>query len=429
MLIRQPIYVLLFLCLLVLVSHAALAQPAPTPQRLPHGGRPVVQVAPDGAVHLDGPMASYSMPSANTQSAAVAPVQPGVVLQQPVAQFQQPIAQFQQPVAQFQQPGTQSRIGNWLFNNPIPYQYEHRTGVFGEFLYIRPRNAEIAYALPIDGPINLNNPVEVPTGPAAVVDFTYEPAFRAGFDLRLREDSSIALQYTNFRGDASHAVTVMASDVLRSLVRHPGTPNTTNDTLDASASLNFEYDLIDADYRATVEGCESCEGKFADVVNYIIGARYARLDQDFVANYTTTGVVTNTTSVDFDGGGIRLGLEGERHATNTGLYVYGQGIANLMVGEFKANYAQVFNLNNVAAPEAITSWSGGRIVPAFDLELGLGWVGPRRRLRLSSGYMVSMWFNVVKTEDFINAAQTHDFDGMSSILTFDGLVARAEWEF
>ncbi len=42
---------------------------------------------------------------------------------------------------------------------------------------------------------------------------------------------------------------------------------------------------------------------------------------------------------------------------------------------------------------------------------------------------MSTWFNVVKTEDFINAVQNSDFDDLSGILTFDGLVARATWEF
>lgn len=378
---------------------------SPTGQ-LPYGGRPVLQVAPDGAVHLDGPLASQSMPTVSGQP---------LLVPQP------------QQTTVFPQSPLQGRFGNWLFNNPIPYQYEHRTGFFGDFLFVRPRNAEVTYALPIDGPVAPVLGQDVPVGAAAVVDFEYEPAFRVGFNLRLREDSSIGAQYTNFRGEAADSVTVTAPVVLRPLAIHPLTANTATDVLDASATTGIDYDFLDVDYRATVEGCESCEGKFADVVNYIIGARYARLDQDFGANYVTTGVTSVATNVDFDGGGIRLGLEGERHATNTGLYVYGQGITNLIVGEFKANYRQV---NNIAGgTQAVTSWRGGRVVPTLDLELGLGWIGPRRRLRVSGGYMVSTWFNVVKTEDFINAAQTHNFDDLSSILTFDGLVARAEWEF
>lgn len=413
MLERQPTISLIFAALLTVVNGDAFAQQFATPGQLQYGGQPVMQVAPDGAVHLDGPMSSYSMPSNASQPALIAQNQPGIFSPQA--------------------PAT-NRFGNWLFNNPIPYQYEHRSGLFGEFLFIRPRNAEVAYALPIDGPVAPVLGNEVPVGPAAVVDFGYEPAFRVGFSLRLQPDSSISAQYTNFRGEDSDAVTVVAPIVLRSLVSHPLSMNAATDTLDARASLGIEYDLVDVDFKALLDGCEPCEtdncgnsqSKFADVLNYIVGVRYARLDQDFRSAFVTTGTTSVDTNVDFDGGGIRLGLEGERHSTATGLYVYGQGLTNLMVGEFKADYAQINTFNGT---EAITSWSGGRLVPGFDLELGFGWVAPRRRLRLSTGYMVSTWFNVVKTEDFIDAAQTHDFDNMSSILTFDGLVTRAEWEF
>ena len=68
-------------------------------------------------------------------------------------------------------------------------------------------------------------------------------------------------------------------------------------------------------------------------------------------------------------------------------------------------------------------------MPTVDLELGVGWVGPRRRLKFSGGYLVSTWFNVVKTDDFVNAVQASDYTDLSGVLTFDGLVARATWEF
>lgn len=400
--------------LIALLASDLLAQQFVTPGQPQYGSQPVMQVAPDGAVHLDGPMAGYSMP-------------PNVVGQQTLLAPNQPsIFSPQAPFA--------SRINQWLFNSPIPYQYEHRSGLFGEFLYIRPRNAEVTYALPIDGPVAPVLGAEVPVGPAAVADYEYDPAFRVGFSLRLQPDSSLTAQYTNFRGDAADGVTVVAPILLRSLVTHPLSMNATTDTLEANASVGLEYDLIDLDFKALFDGCEpiqcdSCgnrKSEFADVLNYIVGVRYARLDQDFRSTFVVTGTTAVNTNVDFDGGGLRLGLEGERHSTATGLYVYGQGISNLMVGEFKADYLQTNTFNGT---EALTSWSGGRVVPGFDLELGFGWVAPRRRLRLSTGYMVSTWFNVVKTEDFIDAAQTHDFDGMSSILTFDGLVGRAEWEF
>jgi hypothetical protein len=99
---------------------------------------------------------------------------------------------------------------------------------------------------------------------------------------------------------------------------------------------------------------------------------------------------------------------------------------NFLFGEFDASYRQANSFDGVLAA---TSWSAGRIVPVVDFEFGAGWLGVNRHLRLSAGYRVSTWFNVVKTEDWIWAAQNHDFRNLDGTLTFDGLVGRAEWLF
>ena len=385
------------LAIVTLVVTNAHAQQFVTPgaQSLPYGGLPALRVAPDGAVHLDGPGAQFSQPTYVAQPRAV-------------------------PVTT-----TGNRFANWLYNDPVPWQYNHRHGFFGDFLYLRPRNAEVAYALPIEGVVALGD--EVPIGPVAIVDQEFEPGFRTGAVFRLTDGASIRGQYSYFRSNASASATILGPNVLRSLVTHPNVANAATDTLDASAQHDINFDLIDTDYRGLILGCESCtDCRCAIMVNGIVGGRYANLEQQFRSTFSVTGTRTVDTNIDFDGGGIRLGIEAEHHATTNGLYVYGSGITNLMVGEFTADYRQVHSING---QEAFTSWKAGRIVPTLDLELGFGWVGPRRRLKFSGGYLVSTWFNVVKTEDFINAVQNSDFDDLSGILTFDGLVARATWEF
>ena len=76
-----------------------------------------------------------------------------------------------------------------------------------------------------------------------------------------------------------------------------------------------------------------------------------------------------------------------------------------------------------------TDWEIGRVVPILDLELGGGWCSPKGRVRLSAGYVISAWFNTVKTQDFIDAVQQNVFRDVSSTISFDGLVARAELRF
>lgn len=370
-------------------------------QTLPYGGVPALRVAPDGAVHLDGPGAQWSQP----------------------AYAAQPGMQYGQAAPG----GFGNRFADWLYNDPVPWQYNHRTGFFGDFMYLRPRNAEVAYALPIEGTVALGD--EVPMGPVAIVDQEYEPGFRAGAVLRLTDGASIRGSYWFFRSESTDsAIAIDPNTPLRSLVIHPNTANAAVDIDTASARQDIDFDLVDIDYRGLILGCESCcDNRCAIVLNAVVGGRYANMEQEFRSNFAdATGNTTVNTNVEFRGGGIRLGIESEHHATSTGFFVYGSGVSNLMVGEFTANYLQNNSVNGI---EARSSWEAGRIVPTLDMELGLGWVGPRRRLKFSGGYLVSTWFNVVKTEDWINAVQTSNYDDMSGILTFDGLVARATWEF
>ena len=370
-------------------------------QTLPPAGVPTLRVAPDGAVHLDGPGAQWSQPS------FLAP-QRGALRQRTPGQFGK-------------------RFTNWLYNDPVPWQYDHRTAVFGDFLYLRPRNAEVAYALPIEGTVALGD--EVPMGPVAIVDQEFEPGFRAGGIYRLTEGASIRGQYWFFRSEASDsAVAVDPNTPLRSLVIHPNTANAAVDIDSATARHDIDFDLVDIDYRGLILGCESCCGNLcAVVVNGVVGGRYANMEQEFRSVFTdATGTTAVDSNVEFQGGGIRLGIEAEHHATSNGLFVYGTGTTNLMVGEFSANYRQNSSVNGL---EAFSAWEAGRIVPTLDLELGVGWVGPRRRFKFSGGYLVSTWFNVVTTEDWINAVQANQYDNLSGVLTFDGLVARAQFEF
>jgi len=131
------------------------------------------------------------------------------------------------------------------------------------------------------------------------------------------------------------------------------------------------------------------------------------------------------TDVDFSGAGVRFGLEGERHGTRFPFLVYAKGFASLMAGEFDASYQQ----NNLGTSFVDTSWTAGRIVPTFDLELGGGFDCCNGCFRATAGYVFSAWTNAVKTDDWIHAVQTNDFRGMNDTMTFDGLVVRVEGRF
>jgi len=120
------------------------------------------------------------------------------------------------------------------------------------------------------------------------------------------------------------------------------------------------------------------------------------------------------------------GLEGERYSRNGAWTVYGKSTASFVGGEFRSTYTQ----DNLIGTRIVdTGWRAGRLVTILDLEVGVGWISPCEHWRLSAGYMVSGWFNVVKTDEWIKSVQRNNFVGLGDTLTFDGLTARAELRF
>jgi hypothetical protein len=367
-------------------------------------GQQVLQVGPDGVVHLDGPMVA--------QDGIY--LDPGQTYAGPPATRQYP---WWRPFAK-----DWDAMGSMLFDCPVPPHYRHRHGFWGDFIYLRPRDADVAFAVPIDGPVT-----PVPVGPTGVVDPDFEPGFRTGLNLRLNDGASLAVAYTYLRAETRAASSIDAVvGELRPLTTHPGAANVLSDVQEANARLDLDQDLLDIQFRGMLTGSESNCERCADATHYLLGVRLAQLDQAFGANYIVTGTTTVNSAVEFRGAGLSFGLESERHNNDLGVFLYGRGVMHLLAGEFDAAYRQQ---NTFGQTEAFTSWSAARIVPVLETELGMGWTGPARHVRISGGYLIAAWFNMVKTDEFIGAAQLFDFNGMSDVLTFDGLVARAEWRF
>lgn len=302
-----------------------------------------------------------------------------------------------------------------------PAPWEHTCSLFADFLYMRPRNADVAYGVPIDGPIIGPPPASpIQIGPTGIVDPDYAPAFRIGGSYDLNHPANIRAQWTHFTSDDSDSISTTAPNLIRSLVSHPSSQSAATNFLRASADTSIDYDLVDVDYRGPL----ACGKKY--YLNYLLGARYANLDQDFNARFASLGTETVSTRINFDGLGIRIGAEGERYAPGTGFKLYGRGAASFVVGEFSGRYLQQQSFDPTVVN---TSINVGRIVPMVDLEIGAGWASPSGHWHFTAGYLVSAWYNVVKTSDFIKGVQQNDVSNLSDTLTFDGLVARGEYRF
>ncbi len=236
------------------------------------------------------------------------------------------------------------------------------------------------------------------------------------------------LSYTWFDTSTTDTITTQdAIPAITSLLVHPGTDDATTPTYQAGARHDIEFDLIDIDYRSfLVQSCTSH-------LDYVIGLRYGNLGQNLAARFTDDltqpeDAYAVLTDVNFEGVGLRLGLEGERYYCRVPVKLYMKGFASLLAGEFDATYRQT-GQNDPTYYLVNTGWQAGRIVPTFDLELGGGFYLPGGNMQCTLGYMFSAWTNVVKTEDWVNAVQTNDFRDMGDTMTFDGIVARVEGRF
>ncbi len=294
-----------------------------------------------------------------------------------------------------------------------------RLRLYGEYLYLRARNAEVPYAVPIDGAIApvLGNGIQI--GPTAIADMDYDAGFRVGFNVALNDGAQIGARYTNFDSSTADEAFIQPPDVLRSLLTHPLGDNVAVDALRAAAGYDIGFELVDLSYQAHW----TCTKRMT--LDYILGVRYGELGQEFRGQFETTGITTVATDVDFYGTGPRIGLDLQRTLGQMGLFLYSRGDATFLAGKSRARYTQS---DSFAGTIVDTSWESGRIVTQLDFELGFGW-SPAACARVSAGYLVSSWFNAVGTDEYIQSVRRNQYGGLGDGITFDGLVVHCELRF
>lgn len=340
----------------------------------------------------------YAMPTAYMQPAGAAvPAQPGALPATP--------ATAQGPDACLDCNDCTCRIRNWQF--------------FGDYLFLRASNAEVPYAVPINGPI-VEGAVPVEIGPVGVLNPEYNSAFRVGFSRALDNCASLGGSYTRFESRVSDSMSTTAPNVMRPLVVHPSTLTAAFDGLAASGRYDINFELADLTYRCTF----ACGDRWA--ADFLLGARYGHLEQMLHTEFSYNGTTAVDTNINFDGGGPMAGLTFERHAACTGFLVYGRGLASLLAGRFNTTYTQDDSFDLI---QVTTDWRGNRVVPVLEMEVGAGWASQNGLLRFTAGYMVSAWFNTVTTADWVSAVQRANFNNLSDSTVFDGFTARAEVRF
>lgn len=300
----------------------------------------------------------------------------------------------------------------------------HRVAVFGDYMYLRPRNAEVPFAVRINGPIVQPGIPRVQTSAVANLDPDYDAGFRAGFAFTLDNCTEVRATYSMFEtdvtGSVSAATTADPNDVVFSLVEHPTTTSANINGLQINGAQSIDFKLVDVDLRRLFS--YSCNHQYA----WLVGVRYGQLEQNFQSQQFLNNTNTVITDIEMDGVGLRLGFDGERSILDNQLFGYLKTNANFVASEFRATYAQGTNFD---ASVVDTGYTAGRIVTMLDLEIGGGWQSQCGNWRLSAGYMFNGWFNVIKTDEWINRVQANEYENLGSTLTFDGLVARVEGRF
>lgn len=316
-----------------------------------------------------------------------------------------------------------------LARDAAPSNHDHfsnhcptRWAVYGEYLLLAARNESVPYAQIRDG----EGPLAVPRGATGNIETEYSTGFRFGVQSTPNSNVVFNLGFSWYETQNEDHLEVGANDpfIIHALTTHPNTINAAADSLSADAHLNIRYYTGEFDLRYGL-----CSTECAHLA-VLLGGRYAHLDQDFAGTYTLLGETNVGTTINFDGGGPRIGLVGHYNICDGRSFIYGRSDVSLLFGHFGANYLQT---NVFSGVQAETSFSDDRFVPIWETELGVGWRSRHGRVELTAGYTAAAWFNVMTTSTWIQGVQEAAFstnrDNLRDTLTFDGLFARFLFRF
>lgn len=304
-------------------------------------------------------------------------------------------------------------------SRPCTPWWAHRSGGFGELLYLSPGNSDLIYAVEQTSALAGASP----TGPLGISNIDEHLGYRVGMTFARSQCSSVVVSYSRWDGDTTTQLDATGNNVLNSRVIHPSTATTGAASVRASARQLANFQFADLLLRRVYKSSD------LGVLNWNAGLRYGNLEQGLSTDQlvsVATGLTNVTTDIDFNGFGIIGGLDGERRSSHSGLLVYGRVLGSLLAGNWQADYTQT---NQFGGGVIATRYDDYRVTPVVDTELGVGWQSQSGRLRISSGYLFSTWFNAVTTRDYVQSVRTGDLLELDDNLTFSGLTFRSELRF
>jgi hypothetical protein len=293
--------------------------------------------------------------------------------------------------------------------------------VYVDWLYLEATGGDIAHAQQQDG---LGGAGTVPFGDIGTVETEFDNGVRVGFAVACGPCSGFETNYTFYETSAFNSLdapfTPGGGGAVGSLVHHPGAAITAS-VGPVDAGYEIDYQIFDLLYRSTF----ACGPHYS--ASYLIGFQFGNLDQVFaqtgIFGGGSGGLIDTFSTIDFDGGGLKAGIDLERNL-HCGFAAYGRLTGAMMSGRFSSRYTMFNASTEVLLAQA--NWKDDRIVPHIEYELGISWTSSSDRWRVATGYMVSHWLNTVSTDEFIDAVQVDNYVDVEDTLTFDGFVTRLE---
>ena len=278
-----------------------------------------------------------------------------------------------------------------------------------EFLYLKPYRRSLDFV--IVSP-NRNND---PEGSIQSDPWHSRAAFRVGAGYRLPEDNwDVGFFYTYLHDDSGAGLTNRAGGQLFTTQTHPGTVEFANR---ATADATLSYNVYDLEISRSTDVSQHLS------IRPFGGLRFADINQNFSVLYDGADANRDIVGsrIKFDGGGLRAGGQADWKVLDH-ISLYGRGAGSLMVGDFNVRQSE-FN-NNGTTPLTNVNESFRKIVPV--LEMGVGVAYHTEHFRLSVGYEVTNWFNLVDTPNFVNDVHQGKYQRNVSDLGVDGLAVKAE---
>ena len=281
-----------------------------------------------------------------------------------------------------------------------------------DYLLMKPRRMPLDFA--IVGPSGPFGPL----GDVRSLDYDISSGFRAGGGYRLPgEGCEVAFFYTFLHSTGSAGAAAPPDGSLFPTLNHPGLVELA-DT--ASADAGLDYHVFDLEFGKRFQPGEAWGARaFA-------GPRFAHVVQDFHAFYDGGDASQDnvTSRVAFDGGGVRAGGEAT-WSVYRGVGLYARGGASLLAGSFRTSLAET--LNGGATPVVNVTDSFHKVVPVFEMGMGLSW--QYGGWRLTAGYEFVDWVGLVDGIDFVDDVHAGKPARRTGDLSLDGLVLRAELGF